>query len=95
MVTGRLPPIILLAVSPQDGRGFAGRRNVRRALDGNVALQSEILCLHTDICRCSSWRTLDGHGSNPGGGKVCFQTNRKKAGGRATRGSRDSKPEPY
>ena len=34
MVTGRMAPIILLAVW-SDSLGFAGRRNARRALDSN------------------------------------------------------------
>lgn len=36
MVTGRATPIILLAVRALSVHGFAGRRNARRALDGNL-----------------------------------------------------------
>lgn len=35
MVTGRVTPIILLADRLLSSRGFAGHRNVQRALDGN------------------------------------------------------------
>lgn len=35
MVTGRMTPIILLAVRPLIGHGLAGRRNAQRALDSN------------------------------------------------------------
>ena len=35
MVTGRMTPIILLADRLLSSRGFAGRRNAQRALDGN------------------------------------------------------------
>lgn len=35
MMTGRMTPIILLAVRPFSGHGFVGRRNAQRALDSN------------------------------------------------------------
>lgn len=35
MVTGRMTPIIPIAVRSLSGRGFSGRRNAQRALDGN------------------------------------------------------------
>ena len=36
MVTGRATPIILLAVMALGAHEFAGSRNARRALDGNL-----------------------------------------------------------
>lgn len=41
MVTGRVTPIILLAVRLLSSRGFAGRRNAQRALDGNSLMRGD------------------------------------------------------